>query len=139
VKTRKISIYIDGAARGNPGPAGAGVVIVDEQGEVLREIYKFLGEVTNNIAEYHALIYGLQEALMLKADEIAIYTDSQLVGRQLKGEYKVKNRDLKRLFDQALHLLSGFSEYRVHCIDRTSNKNADRLANKAINLAGLKR
>ncbi|MFH1996194.1 MAG: ribonuclease HI family protein [Candidatus Omnitrophota bacterium] len=132
---RRLSIFIDGAARGNPGPAGIGVVVRDEDGITLKEISRYIGEATNNIAEYNALLCGLQEALMLKADEVAIHSDSQLVARQISGAYRVKNKELKRLFDQALHLLTGFARYEMRHIGRELNKEADRLANKAINLS----
>lgn len=137
MKTKAVSLYVDGAARGNPGPAGAGIVVLDEDGKKIRELYKYLGETTNNIAEYHALLYGLQEALILRADSVVVHLDSELISRQLKGEYRVKNEELKRLFEQALNMLSGFKQYTIKHIDREKNKEADRLANKAINLSAL--
>jgi ribonuclease HI len=137
--SKKVFLYIDGAARGNPGPAGVGVVIEDDKRRRLKEFHKYIGETTNNVAEYSALIYALQEALMLKADEVELNLDSQLVVQQLNGEFKVKNENIKRLFEQALHILGGFKNFKVNHIKRESNKDADRLANKAINLAGLRR
>jgi len=138
LKSKKVALYIDGAARGNPGPAGIGAVIKDEKGRTVREFSKYLGESTNNIAEYSALVYGLQEALMLKADEIAIHADSELVAEQLKGTYRVRSADLKPLFEQALHMLGSFKHFEVKQIRREDNREADALANRAINLAGLK-
>jgi ribonuclease HI len=139
LKNKKLLLYIDGAARGNPGPAGIGVVILDEKKKRVREFYKYLGEATNNVAEYNGVIYGLQEALILKADEVELNLDSQLVVQQLNGEFKVKNENIKPLFEQALHILGGFKGFKVNHVERESNKDADRLANKAINLAGLQR
>ncbi len=130
-------IYIDGAARGNPGPAGIGVVILDDKKKKVKDYYKYLGKATNNIAEYNALVYALQEAHMLDAKEIILYTDSELVAKQLKGEFRVKNANIKPLFEQAVHLINGFKRVEIREIDRSLNKEADKLANKAINLSGL--
>lgn len=135
--TKKISLYVDGGARGNPGPAGLGVVIFDTAGKKLKEFNKYLGIATNNIAEYNAVIYGLQEALIEKAEEIELCLDSELVAQQLKGEYRVKDSKLKPLFEQALHLISGFKKIDIKHIPREKNKEADKLVNKAINLGGL--
>ncbi len=135
---KKIYLYIDGASRGNPGPAGIGVVLLDEGKKTIKNFYKYIGETTNNVAEYNALIYGLQEALMLKADEIIVNLDSELVAQQIKGEYRVKNVNIKPLFEQALHLLNGFRKVEVKHIGRDYNKEADKLANKAINLSSFR-
>ncbi|MFA5410612.1 MAG: ribonuclease HI family protein [Candidatus Omnitrophota bacterium] len=131
---RQLEIYIDGAAKGNPGPAGIGVVIV-QGGEVLKNIANFIGNATNNVAEYTALIYALQEALLLKAESLKINTDSQLLCRQIKKEYKVKNANIRALYNQALHLLSGFKEISLNHIARENNRGADKLANLAIKKA----
>lgn len=131
---RQLEIYIDGAAKGNPGPAGIGVVIV-QGGEVLKNIANFIGNATNNVAEYTALIYALQEALLLKAESLKINTDSQLLCRQIKKEYKVKNANIRVLYNQALHLLSGFKEISLNHIARENNRGADKLANLAIKKA----
>ncbi|MBL7068469.1 MAG: ribonuclease HI family protein [Candidatus Omnitrophica bacterium] len=134
----RLLIYIDGAARGNPGPAGIGVVILDENKNKVKEYSKHLGSATNNTAEYNALIYALQEAHMLGVKDVVLHTDSELVAKQLKGEFRVKNANIKPLFEQAVHLINGFEKVEVKRIDRSLNKEADRLANKAINLSGLK-
>lgn len=134
---RLLKIYVDGGARGNPGPAGIGVVMQDEKGKTLKEFNKYIGVATNNIAEYNAVVYGLQEALIEKADKIELNLDSELVAKQLKGEYRVKNANIKPLFEQALHLISGFKEVNIKHIKREENKLADKLVNKAINLGGL--
>lgn len=139
MKNKKISLFIDGASRGNPGPAGLGVVILDESGKKIKEVSKYLGETTNNVAEYSALVYALDEALMLKADEILVNVDSELVAKQLNGEYRVKDETIKLFFDKALHVLKSFKKFEIKHIDRSKNKEADKLANKAINLAGLGR
>lgn len=137
MKTEKYLLYIDGGARGNPGPAGIGVVILDASRHKVKEVYRYIGEATNNIAEYSALICALEEALGLAAREIVIHMDSELVARQLSGEYRVKNEDLKAFFEKALELLKAFHSFEIKHIDRARNKDADRLVNKAINLAGL--
>ena len=130
-------MFIDGAARGNPGPSGVGVIIKDTGSKILKEFYKYLGVATNNIAEYNALVYGLQEAHMLGAQEVKLYLDSELVAQQLKGEFRVKDPKIKLLFDQAVHLVNGFSKFEIIQIPREKNKEADKLANKAINLSEL--
>lgn len=136
-KITKLVLFIDGASRGNPGPAGIGIVIKDEQGEILKEIYKYIGETTNNVAEYTALVYGLQEASIIGADRLIVNVDSELVYKQLNGEFRVKNSRVRTFFDMAIHLLSGFDSFEVRHITRRENREADRLANKAINLSGL--
>jgi len=131
-----VSLYIDGAARGNPGPAGAGVVL-KEGNKTIKTIYKFLGDTTNNIAEYSALISGLQEAITLGYKNVELYLDSELVVQQLKGDYKVKNSNIKLLFEKAIMLMNSFENIKIIKIERSNNKEADKLANKAINLSGL--
>lgn len=133
----KVFLYVDGGARGNPGPAGIGVVILDGKKKKIKELYKYIGETTNNIAEYNALVHGLEEALNLKAEDVVIYMDSELVARQLSGEYKVKDAGIKPLFERSLGMLKNFSSFEIKHIDRAKNKEADRLVNKAINLASL--
>ena len=132
----EISIYIDGAARGNPGPAGAGIVL--KEGEtMIKEIHKYLGETTNNVAEYSAAIYGLEAAIALGYKNAALYLDSELVAQQLKGEYRVKDGNMKILFEKAIALINNFDSVKIVKIDRENNKEADKMANKAINLKGL--
>ena len=132
---KSVSIYIDGAARGNPGPAGAGVVL-KAGNKTIRSVYKYLGDTTNNIAEYSALISGLQEAVALGYKNIEIYTDSELVAQQLQGDFRVKNSNIKVLFEKATALMNSFDSIKIIKIDRDNNKEADKLANKAINLSG---
>ena len=128
---------MDGGSRGNPGPSGIGVVLKDDSDNIVKEYYKNLGITTNNVAEYNAVIYGLQEALFLKAEKVDLYIDSQLVTQQLKGEFRVKNANIKPLFEQVMHLISGFKKVSINNIPREKNREADKLANKAMNLAGL--
>jgi ribonuclease HI len=136
--SKKLRIYIDGGARGNPGPAGIGVLILNEKNEKVKEVSKYLGPMTNNAAEYHALIQALKEAKDLGAEEITLNMDSELVAKQIKGEFRVKNDNIRTLFDEAVELINGFRKIEVKHIDRSLNKEADRLANKAMNLSGLK-
>lgn len=136
MKVKLLTLYTDGASRGNPGPAGAGVIILDGKKKI-KEISKYLGEATNNIAEYSAVIFALEEALALKADEVVIKLDSELVARQLNGEYKVKDGEIRKLFEKVLGMLRIFRRFEVRRIERARNKEADKLANKAINLSSL--
>jgi ribonuclease HI len=126
-----LEFYIDGAAKGNPGPGGIGVVVCRD-GRAVKNISYYIGEVTNNVAEYTALIYGLQEALIQKAKSVKVYTDSELLFKQLKGVYKVKDGCLRVLNTQVQHLLSGISDFDIMHIPRESNKGADALANQAV-------
>ncbi|OGX00329.1 MAG: hypothetical protein A3I73_03115 [Omnitrophica bacterium RIFCSPLOWO2_02_FULL_45_16] len=137
MKNKRVEIYIDGGSRGNPGPAGIGVVILDERGKKIKDIAKYIGETTNNIAEYNALLYGLEEALIIRADEILINMDSELVAKQLSGDYRVKDSNIKPLFERALNMLKSFKGFEIKHIKREKNKEADKLVNKAINLASL--
>lgn len=129
---KKLMIYVDGGSHGNPGPSGIGVIVCDTKGRTVSNISKYIGNTTNNVAEYTALIYGLQEALILRADEVIINTDAELLAKQLSKEYKIKDKDLKLLYEQVLHLLGGFKKYEIKHIDRSKNKGADKLANKAV-------
>lgn len=128
---KEFEIFIDGASKGNPGPSGIGAVIC-QSGIVVKNISSFIGNATNNIAEYTALIYALQEALVLKAESLKIKTDSQLLARQLNKVYKVKNANISGLYDQAVILLSAFKEVSIQSIPREENQGADRLATEAV-------
>jgi ribonuclease HI len=134
---RRLIIYADGAARGNPGPAGIGVVIEDERGRVLREVSQFIGRKTNNQAEYMALIQGLEAAAEYQADAVQVRLDSELLVRQLRGEYKVKSPLLKPLMSQVQELLARYKVVGIEHIERQYNRAADRLANRAIDAAPL--
>ena len=132
-----LKIFTDGACRGNPGAAGIGVVINCE-GKTIKTISKAIGEATNNIAEYSALIYALQEAVVLKARRLCIFTDSELMFRQVTGIYKVKNEKLKFLCDQVGHLIKGFEDVDIQHVRREKNKQADKLATEAIEVKQTK-
>lgn len=132
-----LRIFTDGGSRGNPGPSAVGVVLLDEKGKKVEEISKYIGDATNNVAEYLAVIYGLQEAVYRKAKKVTLNLDSQLIARQLKGEYRVKDQNIRKFFDLALNLFRGFDKVEVREIPREENKDADALVNKAINLRSL--
>ena len=122
-----LEIFVDGACSGNPGPAGIGVVI-KRGGKTVVEISRPIGEATNNIAEYSALVCALQEALVLKAARVNISTDSELMFHQLTGSYKVKDQKLKFLHDQVQQLKRGFANVELVHVPREKNKEADKLA-----------
>ena len=130
--SKSISIFIDGASRGNPGPSGIGIVFCDGEDKVVKKLFKFIGNATNNIAEYSALIYAMQEALIDKYDDVKVKSDSELLTKQLTGEYKVKNDNLRPYYDMFQHISRGFKKIEVISIGRESNSIADKLANKAI-------
>ena len=137
MKSKKIFLYTDGGSRENPGPAGIGVVILDSAKKRIKDFYKYIGETTNNVAEYNALIHGLEEVVKLNADEVVINIDSELIAKQLNGEYRVKDSTIKPLFEKALGILKTFRSFEIKHIERSKNKEADKLVNKAINLASL--
>jgi ribonuclease HI len=131
MRVNRLEIYIDGASKGNPGPAGIGVII-SQSGEVIKNISRYIGTATNNIAEYTALIHALEEALILKAEYLKINSDSELLCRQIKKEYKVRDPDIAVLYNQAVHLISAFGEVSLQHIPRENNRGADKLANQAL-------
>lgn len=128
----KISISIDGCARGNPGHAGCGLIMRNGEGRILVKKARYIGVTTNNVAEYIGLIDGLREAIDIGAREVTILTDSQLVARQMSGEYKVKDVKLKELFGEAQRLSRSFSSSKFLHVEREKNKEADSLANDAV-------
>lgn len=132
---RKLVIFTDGGARGNPGPAGIGVTISDQNGTVLTEFGEAIGETTNNVAEYTALLRALKAAADYNVDSVEFFLDSELVVKQLNGEYKVKNAGLKGLHAAAREHLGKYREVRIRHIPRAKNKVADRLANEAMDRA----
>jgi ribonuclease HI len=125
-------LWSDGAARGNPGPAGIGVVLKSESGELLVAEGRFLGHSTNNVAEYQALLLGLERARELGIETLEVRADSELLIKQLKGEYRVKNAGLRPLYERALELLRGFARVELRHVRREHNAEADRLANQGI-------
>lgn len=128
-------LMVDGAARGNPGEAGCGAVIYNEDGTVVKELSRYLGRATNNVAEYEGLLMGLEALLKMGQRRIRVQSDSQLLVRQLSGQYRVKDEKLKLLFAKAVALLRQFDGYRILHVPRESNKLADRLANQGIDNA----
>jgi ribonuclease HI len=128
-----LRLYVDGASRGNPGEAGAGFYLLDGEGNEILKGMRFLGRTTNNAAEYHALILGLRKALGVGGTAIEIYTDSELVANQMNGTYTVRSKRLRRLHREAVELLRKFQRSKVIPIRREDNREADRLANEAIN------
>ncbi len=129
----KTIIFTDGGSRGNPGPSGIGAVLYEEDGTtVIVAISKFIGHATNNEAEYLGVLYALQESVFLGIKNVVINVDSQLIARQLKGEYKVKDINLRKYYDIIKYLFKGFDEILIKEIPREQNKVADGLVNKAI-------
>lgn len=128
----RLVLFIDGASRGNPGRAAAGICVMNEEGKKISEMSRYLGHRTNNEAEYWALILGLKEARRLGGDVLRIFTDSELVERQIKGIYRVKDLNLKILHKTVMEVLKTFSSFEIESIPREENKEADRLANQAI-------
>jgi len=126
----KAIIHTDGGARGNPGPAGIGAVI--KIGDEIHEFKEYIGETTNNQAEYRALILALTKAKLLNASEVECFLDSELVVKQLKREYKVKDKDLATLFLKVWNLSAEFKKISFHHVYRENNKHADQLVNEAI-------
>jgi ribonuclease HI len=130
-----VILNIDGGSRGNPGPAGAGVVIRSaEDGTVLQQAGIFLGRATNNVAEYNGLLEGLKRAAALGADTVEVRSDSELMVRQMNGQYRVKNAGLRPLYAQATQLAGQFRSFKIGHVYREDNTDADRLANQAMNL-----
>lgn len=128
----KLISFSDGGARGNPGPAGIGAVLYNEKNELLEELSFYLGETTNNQAEYRALIMALEKAQVLGATEMECYLDSELVVKQLNREYKVKNQDLAPLFLKVHNISLAFKKISFHHVPREKNSVADGLANRAM-------
>ena len=133
VTPRRILIYTDGAARGNPGPAGLGAILRDAKtGEVLAELARFLGIRTNNYAEWTAVEEAVRQALELGASQVDLWMDSELVARQITGRYRVKHADLKPIHARVMAMLGQLDGYTVGHVPRELNKDADRLSNVAI-------
>ena len=131
----KLEIFTDGGCSGNPGPAAIGVVI-KEGGKTVKTLNRAIGQGTNNIAEYTALIVALQEALILKADEVSVKTDSELMCMQVCGKYAVKHENIKPLFSQVKHLVTGFKSFHIAHVPREENSEADALVRQVLKKAG---
>jgi ribonuclease HI len=128
----RLIIYTDGASSGNPGPAAIGAVIQDGQGRVISRISRRIGRATNNQAEYRAIITALEEAVRLGAGEVDIKSDSELVVKQLKGRYRVKKATLRPLYQKVVQLIGSLEAFTITHIPREQNREADRLANRAL-------
>jgi ribonuclease HI len=132
--TRSCEAYVDGASLGNPGPAGVGVVLRDGA-RPARRLAKPIGETTNNVAEYLALLYAMQEGLREGCQELTVHTDSELLARQVNGLYQVRDAQLKLLHDLVLHLAHAYRQFHIQHVPRTQNREADRLAGQAARKA----
>ena len=126
----KVVLHVDGGARGNPGPAAIGVVISGPDGELIEEVAELIGVATNNVAEYRAVLRGVERARALGATEVEIVNDSELVARQLTGAYKVKHPSMKPLYAEAIGALRGFDAWRIRSVPRAQNARADELVNR---------
>lgn len=126
---------IDGGSRGNPGPAAYGVVIRDGGGELVAKLKKYIGRMSNNVAEYYGLIAALDYAQSHKITALRVESDSELLVKQMLGQYKVKNEDLRPLFERAKKMSQGFESFRINHVYREQNREADALANEALDAA----
>lgn len=127
----KVKLFIDGCSKGNPGPAGIGLVFTDLEGRIIEEDKKFIGRQTNNYAEYVSLVEGLKKALDSGVKQVFVFTDSELLAKQMLGEYKIRNKALFALQREARRLIRHFEKFTISYIARDQNKRADRLASAA--------
>ncbi len=130
-----LTVHVDGGSRGNPGPAAVAAVATDAAGATAGEAAEFIGETTNNVAEYRAVQLGLRLARDLGADRVEVVNDSELVARQISGAYKVKNAGLKPLYLETMNALREFSEWRIRNVRREHNERADELVNIELDRA----
>jgi ribonuclease HI len=128
----KVVVHVDGGARGNPGPAAAAAVVTSPDGDVLDEASEFLGVATNNVAEYRGLLLGLARAKALGAKEVEVVNDSELVAKQVNGEYKVKHAAMRPLYREAMQALRDFERWSIRSVPRAQNAAADALVNQAL-------
>ena len=128
----RLTVHVDGGARGNPGPAAIAAVVSDAAGEVVFEAHETIGRATNNVAEYRALIFGIEKAAELGATELELVGDSELVVKQVRGEYRVKDAGLKPLHSAAQKALGEFAEWQIRHVKRDQNAAADALVNQAL-------
>jgi len=135
ISGEELLLYTDGASRGNPGPAAIGCVLDDAAGGSLQETGVCIGRTTNNVAEYRALLYGIELAARFSPGKLAIFCDSELLVKQMTGAYKTRDPKMRELKEKALGLLAGFKAYSIAHITRRENARADALANKALNKA----
>lgn len=128
----RVTVHVDGGARGNPGPAAAACVVTGSEGEVLLEDSELLGPATNNVAEYRALLLGLRRARELGADEVDVIGDSELIAKQVQGLYKVKHPAMRPLYLDAMSALRDFGSWSIRTVPRAQNAHADALVNAAL-------
>jgi len=131
----RLVVHVDGGARGNPGPAAAAAVLAQPDGTVVDEVAEVLGETTNNVAEYRGLLLGLRRARELGATEVELVNDSELVARQVTGEYRVRHAAMKPLHAEAQALLGAFERWSIRSVPRAQNARADELVNAALDAA----
>jgi ribonuclease HI len=131
----KLTVNVDGGARGNPGPAAIGVVVRNDDGAVVEQVGETIGQATNNVAEYRALLRGIELAAAHGADEVELIGDSELIVRQIEGRYKVKHADMKELHAQAKAMLADFDGWSIRHVKRGENSDADALVNEALDNA----
>jgi len=132
---KKVIVHVDGGSRGNPGPAAAACVITSPAGEVLGEYAQLLGKTTNNVAEYRALLLGVEHARELGAEEVEVVGDSELIAKQVKGVYKVKHEAMRPLHREAMTALGQFERWSIRTVPRAQNAHADALVNAALDQA----
>jgi ribonuclease HI len=130
--TLALRLHVDGASRGNPGDAGFGIYVTAPDGSEVASLFGYLGKATNNVAEYQALLHGLRFALARGASVVEVFSDSELLVRQIEGRYRVKNAGLQPLHREAQRLLARFAKARVAHVPRERNREADALANRAV-------
>jgi ribonuclease HI len=128
----KLVVNVDGGSRGNPGPAAIAAVISSSDGEAIEEHHETIGDATNNVAEYRALLLGIESAAALGADEVELIGDSELIVRQVLGSYKVKDPTLRRLHGEVRRALTSFTDWSIRNVPREENAEADRLVNEAL-------
>jgi ribonuclease HI len=133
---RQLVVNVDGGARGNPGPAAIAAVLTNAEGELLEERSEPIGRATNNVAEYRALLFGIERARALGATEVELVGDSELIVRQVRGEYKVKDAALRELHRRVTKALDGFDRWSISHVRRKDNERADELVNEALDAAG---
>ncbi|MFT4049933.1 MAG: reverse transcriptase-like protein [Solirubrobacterales bacterium] len=133
----KLVIHVDGGSRGNPGPAAIAAVLSTPDGEVVADAKETIGVASNNVAEYKAVLLGLEKARELGADEVEVVNDSELVQKQINGQYKVKHPDMKPLYAASIDSLRGFAAWSIRSVPRAQNSDADALVNQALDAAAL--
>lgn len=133
----KLIIHVDGGARGNPGPAAIAAVLSSPEGDVIDEAKETIGVASNNVAEYRALLLGLQRAKALGGTDVEVVNDSELIAKQVNGEYKVKHPDMKPLHAQAVAAFAEFDHWLIRSVPRAQNAQADALVNQALDAAAF--